>query len=429
MQSCSESFLDIKPEKSLVVPSTLDDYLAILDNINKMNFNVVPYYGEVSSDDYFLNDADWETLIHEYDRNAYIWNSDLYGGLETSYHWNRAYQTVFYANVALEGAKKHAGSSVKNMVVGSALFYRAWVHYWILSLFAKQYDTNTAKSVVGIPLRLESDINVPSKLSTIQESYDQIIHDLHEAVELLPDRPSIQTRPSKLASYALLSRIMLQIGDYTAAQKYAESALAIQSELLEYSSIDGIKSFPFQQLNKEVIFDAYFYGQPFNIARYQVDPGLHDSFLDSDLRKELFFFKNGNHTTFRGSYNGSDELFCGLAIDELYLITAECLIRNNLWEKGMEILNDFLKTRIDDDSFQPLIASNMNEALNEVLRERRKQLMFRGIRWLDLKRLNKESEFASTLERIVKGKSYRLEPNSTRYVFPFPPDVKILTGF
>lgn len=428
-QACSEKFLDVKPEKSLVVPSTLEDYLAILDNHRNMNTDVIPYYGEISSDDFFLSEHDWETIVRESEKYAYIWASDFYGGMPNDMVWNRAYQTVFYANIALEGAMKHPESKLKNTVVGSALFYRAWVHYWMLNLYAKQYDVNTAKEDRGIPLRLEADINAPSILFTVQESYDQIIGDLTEAVELLPNRAVVQTRPSKLATYALLSRIMLQMGDYKKALMNADSALKIQSELMNYNDIDSKLDFPFQQFNQEVIFHAYFYAQPFNIARYQIEPELYNSFLDSDLRKDLFFFENNDHITYRGSYNGSHHLFCGLGIDELYLVKAECLVRSGEWKSGLEVLNKFLKTRFESVFFEPLIADNNDTALFEILRERRKQLMFRGIRWLDLKRLNKETQLETILSRTVRGNVYNLEPNSARYIYPFPTDVKKLAGF
>jgi hypothetical protein len=62
------------------------------------------------------------------------------------------------------------------------------------------------------------------------------------------------------------------------------------------------------------------------------------------------------------------------------------------------------------------------------LLERRKELCFRGLRWQDLRRLNKEPEYAKTLTRKIDGITYTLPPNDPKYVFPIPPNVIALSG-
>lgn len=63
---------------------------------------------------------------------------------------------------------------------------------------------------------------------------------------------------------------------------------------------------------------------------------------------------------------------------------------------------------------------NNNELLHKIILERRKELVFRGLRWTDLRRLNKETEFAITLRRTVKGMEYVLPPNDPRYTQQIP---------
>jgi len=60
-----------------------------------------------------------------------------------------------------------------------------------------------------------------------------------------------------------------------------------------------------------------------------------------------------------------------------------------------------------------------------ILRERRKELIFRGLRWTDLKRLNKE-EAGIILTRLFNGNTRQLLPKSNHYVLPIPDDA--LTG-
>ena len=58
--------------------------------------------------------------------------------------------------------------------------------------------------------------------------------------------------------------------------------------------------------------------------------------------------------------------------------------------------------------------------------ERRKELIFRGLRWIDIKRLNLEGANIEQ-RRFLDGKEYILEPNSNRYALPLPDDIIRLT--
>jgi len=78
--------------------------------------------------------------------------------------------------------------------------------------------------------------------------------------------------------------------------------------------------------------------------------------------------------------------------------------------------------------FIPLSVATPNEALEIILQERRKELVFRGLRWFDLKRLNKDPRFAVTLKRVIEDKEYILPPNDNKYLFPIPSAVIEMTG-
>src|SRR5689334_2992882 len=77
--SCGDEFLEKKPDKSLVIPATLDDFQALLDNADRV-MNVTPMIGMIASDDAFTTDAGWKGLITATERNCYIWADDTYNG-------------------------------------------------------------------------------------------------------------------------------------------------------------------------------------------------------------------------------------------------------------------------------------------------------------------------------------------------------------
>ncbi len=158
-----------------------------------------------------------------------------------------------------------------------------------------------------------------------------------------------------------------------------------------------------------------------------MDTVLVKSYKPGDLRAKLFFQKGASgNLNFRGTYTGSigvgtnSGLFCGLATDEVYLIKAECLARTGQKDKALQALNTVLEKRWQKQAFVPLTAADADAALSVILQERRKELVGRGLRWSDLKRLNQQQGFRLDLKRKVAQKQYELPANDERYRFPVP---------
>ncbi|MGE8425794.1 MAG: RagB/SusD family nutrient uptake outer membrane protein, partial [Sphingobacterium siyangense] len=169
-------------------------------------------------------------------------------------------------------------------------------------------------------------------------------------------------------------------------------------------------------------------GQILNLSRARIVEELYQQYDNDDLRKVLFFTNNTDSSHgFRGRYSGGTSLFTGIAIDEMYLTKAECLARNKRSEEAISLLNKFLVSRWKAGKFQSLTSNSDSKVLDIILRERRKQLLFRGLRWLDLKRLNKEGRNI-VLKRVLKEKEYVLNPNDLKYALPFPEDVIEISG-
>jgi len=95
---------------------------------------------------------------------------------------------------------------------------------------------------------------------------------------------------------------------------------------------------------------------------------------------------------------------------------------------AMKDLNMLLRNRWRKGTYTDQIALDPNDALDKILMERRKELIFRGLRWSDLRRLNRDPRFAKTLTRIVEEVTYRLPPNDPKYVYPIPESEIKLSG-
>ncbi|ACU59756.1 RagB/SusD family nutrient uptake outer membrane protein [Chitinophaga pinensis] len=432
LQGCTEK-LDLKPDQSKVVPETLEDLQAMLDNTDAINNNI-PAYTEAGADNYYLTDMRFNSLSSNGARNAYIWGDEIFTATDIILDWAGGYTRINYCNLVLESLDDlnfTPGKGAYNNIKGSALFLRAMSLYTMAEMFCKPYDSTRASSDLGLPLRTVSDILKIFPRASLKETYDRIFDDLNNAIALLPEKSVYKTRPSKLAAYALLSRIYLGLGNYGKAKIYADSTLNIYSNLLDYNTVANVSSLPFDQFNADVLFSAALTTTSLlSATNSPIDTLLYEQFEDGDLRKSLFFRENtsGMHL-FKGTYSGNALLqFGGLALDEVILNRAECQARTGNVLAAMDDLNKLLRSRWLSGAYTDLTATDQTDALVKVLNERRKELIFRGRRWTDLRRLNKDVRFAKTIIRNINGKTYQLLPNGPRYVFPIPDDEIQLSG-
>lgn len=432
MLSGCKKYLDEKPDKSLLVPASLQDLQALLDDNTRINQNQNTGIGEASADNYYLTDADYASLVSEKDRSLYTWNTEIFYDAFPN-DWSNLYAVVNRANTVLDKLKTidrtATNSPAWNNVKGSALFIRSEAFFVLARNFCLAFDSASANSDLGIPLRLQPNFNETSVRSSLSQTYSQIISDLKVAAVALPAAPGHVLRPSKPAAYALLSRVYLAMRNYTAAGLYADSCLRLFDTLINYNTLSASAPLPFTRFNQETIYYAHGATTLIAVGRGKIDSLLYQSFADDDLRKKLFFVKNSDGSySFKGHYSGTaSTMFVGIAADELYLTKAECLARQGDVSEAMNTLNSLLVTRWKTGAFIPFTAPDAATALNIILTERRKELMMRDLRWMDIKRLNREGANIS-LKRTVAGQAYELVPNDARFALPLPAYVISLTG-
>jgi len=214
--------------------------------------------------------------------------------------------------------------------------------------------------------------------------------------------------------------------NYSDALENAETVLKANGTLIDYHAIDDTQPYPFAQFNDEVLFHStMIYKGVLSSSKLRIDSLLYQSYSDQDLRKRTFFWNNNGILTFKGSYDGFLRFFSGLTTSELYLIKAECLERLGRSEEALLTLNHLRSYRYADNS---KVFPAYSDLLKEILAERRRELIFRGLRWSDLRRLNSEERFRKTITRDFGNEKYVLLPNSNRYVLPIPDIVISLDG-
>lgn len=428
LTSCRK-FLDEQQKSGFSLINTTKACLQVLDYTG--TYSGFPLDGLASSDEYYLADADFNALDEE-NRKIYVWDPEIAriaGG-----DWLNIYKKIYTVNVVMESLdeiarkeKSQENTADFKFSRGFSLFMRGYYFFSVAQIYAPPYKRGTANDALSVPLRYTSDINEVSVRSTVKETYDRIIKDVNDAIPLLPEISFIPTRPDKSTAYGLLARVYLAMGEYEKAGEAANTCLSLNgnsSRLLNYNDLSQTSITPFIRFSKEVLFHTVNY---LRVANRRIDPDLYNSYDSQDLRKVIFFKQNTGNAAgtyyFSGNYEPSNSsYFTGIGIDEIYLIRAESYARANKKEEAMADLNTLLKTRWSG-VYANRTASDADDALTQVLTERRKELVMRDLRWSDLRRLNLEPKYAITLKRKVGDKEYLLPPNDNRYVLLIPQDV------
>lgn len=430
-----KKYLDHTPDDSLSVPETLSDFDVLLENNRIFNYTKLPSLNNIASDDSYLDEQQWAAAA-EPARNSYLWEKDIFGTYSDA-EWSSSYTAIFYANLVLDGLEKYTPTAsdqvLYNRLKGEALFFRAFHLFHLQETFGQPYRKGENNSQWSVPIRLSPDINEVTVRSTVHEVFQRVLEDLLAARPIVrpvlsaPDR----NRPCKTAVDAMLTRVYLVMQDFEHARQYADSCLSYPHQLVDYNTLSATANLPFGRYidaNSEVILDASGINWSYP-SRVPVDTILYQSYHPDDLRRSIFYRIGTNGLPeFKASYSGVFVWHAGLTFDEVYLTMAELLAREEKVPEAMLVLNTLLIKRWVTGTYVPLTASTPTEAMQLIFAERRKELVFRGVRWMDLRRLNQETVWQKTLKREFKGETYELLPNSPRYTFPIPESIISITG-
>ena len=415
-----DGFLDEKPSKTIDTPDTLEALEALLNN--SASLNIYPALPLIMGGD-FLSDDAGITAMSPWEQNLHVWKADPFQVDDMIYDFRDSYNQIQDANVVLENLEKiDSDDPKKDELKGAALFYRAHAYYNLSTLFLEGPNLMGSGMRFEIPVRMTTAMVLKAEYADVVSVKQIIREDLEQAIALLPEQVAFPFRPNKKAANALMARVYLSWEEYGVALETAGELVERGLALMDYNDIDEERTYPFEQFNTEVLWQCRIGGYDFMYSQnaFQASPDLLALYQEGDLRRSLYFIdRSSGYVNFRGSYDGTISLFGGLAADEVYLIYTECLVRMGDLSQAAEIMNELLVRRYRE-GFEPLTFGDEDEALAIILEERRKELVFRGLRWSDLRRLNNDKRFKTTLQRSYEGVVYELAPNSEKYVLPLP---------
>ncbi|WP_345230857.1 RagB/SusD family nutrient uptake outer membrane protein [Olivibacter ginsenosidimutans] len=128
--------------------------------------------------------------------------------------WQYLYQSIFYANTAIENieAMDNISDTDKNQLIAEARFMRAFSYYHLVRHWG------------AVPLILSTEQESTPR-TPADEVYASIIADLENGESVLPDAPKQYGRPTKWASSAFLADVYLTRQDYAKAAEKAEEVI------------------------------------------------------------------------------------------------------------------------------------------------------------------------------------------------------------
>ncbi len=419
--SCRD-YVEVEPVGNNRILKYTSDYRGLANNYNDLTG---------SGGIYLLADADvefptsYESKVSNIWGNSYSWQERIFDPSQGDSGWDGLYKTVYYSNVIINGvmSSQNGTEAQKKEIYAEAFVHRAFAYLQLVNTYGPQFDPTSANSEKAVPLLLKPELFSSLERSTVGQVYDQIISDLKEALaNNIQDNPEFNVLPSKRAVYALLARTYLYMGSYQLSLDNAQKALAMQNSLNDLKTFASGYSYPVLIENPEVIFSKTIL-PTYNGAPLSTE--LLNSFESDDLRYNYYTIPGTNFFpsyTGRGfgiaAYSYTNGVNVGVSVPEMYLISAECYARLGQTQLAIDNLNILRAKRYKTGTTYQLSASTKAEALNLALTERQKELIGRGFRWFDQRRLNLDPAFQKTYTRVFKTVTYTLEPNSRGYVFP-----------
>ncbi|MFS4467852.1 RagB/SusD family nutrient uptake outer membrane protein [Maribacter sp. 2210JD10-5] len=439
LSACSrENYLDIQP-KGAVIPTTLEDYRSLLDQVNppELEFTqpLSQGFNEKHAISYYLNDDNFISsgLVGSFGlprsaQRAYLFEDSFYSALEDDGDWNNYYKQIYTANIILDGLQDVTNATTAQIaeLVAEAKLHRAYAYFNLVNLYGLHYNPASAGSDLGVPIREGIALeDVDLTRASVQEVYDLILDDITEGIPNLEDIQPLNRsyRPSKAAAYGLLSKVLLFQGNYAEALENVDLALDLYGVLRDinddpFNSFNPeLKSLPLQLNDDQIIWYKDIFQNTF------VQEEFLEIYEDNDIRKQWFievraFFGDDVDGFYFGA--GNDNFFYsdGITTPDLYLIRAECNARLGNTAAANAALNALRENRFETGTHTPLNITDNAELLDFVKEERRRETVGGPDRMFDIKRYNLFDEDGISLTHILGSVSATLEANSKNWAIP-----------
>lgn len=415
--SSCEDQLNIEPEQSIsteIALSTGENIESILIGTYAEVGDNTSYGGYIQllSDLYGITDE--ATWFGTFSQPREVFNKRIFtDNVFIRDIWLNNYQIVNSANLVLDHIDL-VDEERQERVEAEAKFLRALAYFDLVRFFGQQYEAGGTNDQPGVPLSLEGitdyNVNLEIPRNTVGEVYNQVLSDLNDAYENLPESNGIFA--DKYAAQALLARVYLQQGNYESARDAAHDVIENSGHSLaptyeaafnnDANSSEDIFALQVtsQDGDNDLIVhysEEYYGGRGGDVA---INDAFVERFSDPEDERASFFYTSDAGDRLTSKYTNQFANIPFIRLAEMYLIRAEGNYREGT-EVGNSPLEDvnMIRERANADALSSV-------DLDDILEERELELAFEGFLIHDLKRT----------QRSVGD----LEYNADALVFPIP---------
>ncbi|NDV65164.1 RagB/SusD family nutrient uptake outer membrane protein [Bacteroides sp. 224] len=341
-------------------------------------------------------------------------------------------------------------------IEGQVHFARALCYSELIKLFCKAYDPATAEKELGMAM-ITSYKNPEKRVrANLKDSYAFVLKDLKKAEEQITNESKeFMSYFTQTAVNALYARIYLYMQDWDKAIEYATNT--IEDDYLYLASTNSLATstqsiYKYMWTNDnstEIIWRVGFtptsYGGAlgrvflnYNYISYTPDyvvaTWAYNLYSTNDQRRAAFFrntttgyshrltwpllIKYEGNESFRSGYNilhvNMPKVF---RMSEQYLIRAEAYCQKKEYTKAAKDITTLRTARYTTYTSTSLTADNW---LEEISKERVRELYMEGFRLQDLKRWHKGFERTPQQNSIKEGSSLKIEADDPLFVWPIP---------
>jgi hypothetical protein len=449
--ACTD-FLDVPTTSDVSIPATADDYRNMLYPFY-LTYTANPIMAVMGDDVYWSKDFYNDQAQDETFRRAYLWKDEVYDLSYNSTHWNNQYNMIYTYNKIIDEVRHVQGESLNNLLAieAEARIYRALNYFYLVNTFAKPYAM-ASETDPGIPVILKNDVDEKNRQRTpVREVYEFILADLDSALKYIPDFAPNASRhqASKIGALGLKARTLFQMNRYNEVLTTLEDLLSVLEHktspnhyvyaLFDYNNAGNKWMLPSEYDPagniEAVMLNGYMYDPTKGYAYGKMNAVLVSDhalalFAPGDIRKSLMLSTVGFSTSEpdkilkEGYYSNT-----GVSMPDVYLMLAECYLRNNNQSQALHYLNELRKKRNTLDNYADLASSDANRILRWILEERMREFIGTGHRWLDMRRLWDDPVGGTLINKIrmFDGNAYtltkeRLTVRIPEYIMQFHTD-------
>jgi hypothetical protein len=331
--------------------------------------------------------------------------------------YTRNYEIINAANTVIENISKVTDPEKQKTMAAEATFLRSLAYFDLVRFFAKPYEAGQVNRQLGVVIRpaaiYDFSVDLSKERSSVEEVYALVVSGLTKAYSDLPAKNSFYA--DKYSAAALLARVYLQQGNYTAARAAANDVIENSGHSLSNKYADAFNHDSDQsedvfaiQITKQTGDNqaTNHYASEDNGGRggdIEIRNNYLNKFTDpNDERRNFNYLNPANNRILTNKFKNQFGDVGIIRLAEMYLIRAETNFRLGTIIGALP-LNDINRIRTR------ALALN----LNTILRERELELEMEGFLIHDLKRTKR------SIDINADGTEFYFY-NSDKLVFPIP---------